>query len=106
MNYTLIANNTIEPNTGFWIYSSINNNTITITVNNGYTIPERGLTNITLHTGWNIIGTSIDTAIIGNNIGTIYYYDTTNNKYCVANSLIANTGYLIKSDMDNNTITL
>ena len=88
------------------VFSGKNNNIITLTIHNGYTIPTTGSTDIVLHNGWNIIGTSVNGLIEGNNIGQIYQYDTVNNKYYVVTSLVANKGYLIKSNTNSNTITL
>ena len=105
-NYTRLTNKVIESNKGAWIYSNIDNNVISLQMNSGNIIPTAGSTSIILHNGWNIIGTSTNCVIEGSNIGQIYQYDTNNHKYVAVTSLLANMGYLIKSNLDNNTINL
>ncbi len=47
----------------------------------------------------------IHSTLEGNNIGSIYSYNTNSNRYEITTLLVANTGYLVKSTIDNNTVT-
>ena len=97
---------TLLANDGYWIKSDTADNTLTLSYVSAYTTPTTET--VTVSSGWNMISCSFNATpdkTDGNGVVS-QYWTWTGSSYEGHTTLLANTGYWIKSDTDNNILTL